>query len=75
MMKSIDDGDKNLPKGILDIIKEDYPEKYPFMITNCPNKNILFSAEEWLDILEKSRKSYQEYIIKQMNWEEEEKSS
>jgi len=53
---------ENSPKGILDIIKEEYPEKYVYMIRYCRNKNQLFSEDEWRDILLKSRKSYEEYL-------------
>lgn len=64
MNKSIVRGKKERPKDILDIIQEDYPEKYPFMVSNCPKKNSFFTSEEWLAILAKSRKSYSDYLIK-----------
>lgn len=58
-----DDSWRNIsPKGILDIIKEDYPEKYLYMLQYCANKKQLFSEEEWSKILFKSRKSYEEYL-------------
>lgn len=57
----------NTPKGILDIIKEEYPEKYPYMVRYCENKSELFSQEEWFNILLKSRKSYEEYLKANLN--------
>ncbi|NLT94747.1 MAG: hypothetical protein GXW85_04310 [Clostridia bacterium] len=50
------------PKSILDVIKEEYPEKYMYMLRYCANKNQLFSEEEWRNILFKSRQSYEEYL-------------
>lgn len=50
------------PKNILEIIQEEYPEKYLYMLRYCANKNQLFSQEEWRNILFKSRKSYEEYL-------------
>lgn len=50
------------PKNILEIIQEEYPEKYMYMLRYCAHKNLLFSEEEWRNILLKSRKSYEEYL-------------
>lgn len=47
------------PRGILDIIETDYPDRY----NNLPeNLEALFSEEEWKDILTKSRLSYKKLI-------------
>jgi hypothetical protein len=51
-----------LPKSILEVIKEEYPEKYYYMLRYCANKGQLFTDEEWRNILVKSRKSYEEYL-------------
>ncbi|MGI6225146.1 MAG: hypothetical protein ACOYJ1_02730 [Peptococcales bacterium] len=59
---------ENSPKGILDIIKEEYPEKYYYMTRYCRNKTDLFSESEWFDILLKSRKSYEEYLKLNFNF-------
>jgi len=45
---------QDFPQGILDVIETDYPT------------TTLFSNEEWLDILTKSRNSYRGHI-QQMN--------
>lgn len=50
---------QEFPKGILDVIERDYPSQYFLMLeedrTLIPS---LFSNEEWIDILTKSRNSY-----------------
>lgn len=47
------------PQGIIDIIQTDYPDRY----FNLPeNLETLFSEEEWIDILTKSRLSYEPLI-------------
>lgn len=52
--------DKDLyPKGILDIIKSDYPERYLHLSEGLES---LFSKEEWMDILTKSRLSYKSLV-------------
>lgn len=54
---------QNFPKGILDVIEMDYPNQYHLMSeedrTLIPS---LFSNEEWIDILTKSRNSYRSHI-------------
>ncbi|WP_298201159.1 hypothetical protein [Desulfosporosinus sp.] len=52
--------DKNLyPLGIIDIIETDYPDRY-FNLSE--NLETLFSREEWVDILTRSRVSYEPLI-------------
>lgn len=52
--------DKDLyPQGIIDVIKIDYPDR----CSDLPeNLETLFSEEEWIDILTKSRLSYKNFI-------------
>lgn len=53
------------PQGILDIIQTYYPERY-FNLSEepetLPSLGRLFSEEEWLDVLSKSRLSYKQWI-------------
>lgn len=49
---------QGFPEGILDVIETDYPSKYFLMLEDGTGKATLFSKEEWLDILTKSRNSY-----------------
>lgn len=53
------------PQGILDIIQTDYPDRYLNLSENPETflaLEALFSEEEWLDILSKSRLSYEQWI-------------
>ena len=50
-----------LPKGILDIIQTDYPDRYVLMSEDHAPLEKLFSAEEWLDILTKARNSFEKH--------------
>lgn len=47
------------PQGILDIIEADYPAKYAVISQGHNRIKRLFSREEWIDILTKSRKSHE----------------
>ena len=58
--------DKDFPKGILDVIETDYPDRYVMMLEDRTRIKTLFSNEEWIDILTKSRNSYR-YHIQRMN--------
>lgn len=52
--------DKDLyPQGIIDIIKADYPDRYSDLSKDLET---LFSEEEWIDILSKSRLSYKKWL-------------
>ncbi|NLI92534.1 MAG: hypothetical protein GX434_10120 [Peptococcaceae bacterium] len=52
--------DKELyPQGILDIIEADYPDRY---VNLSDDLETLFSEEEWIDILTKSRLSHEQLI-------------
>ena len=48
----------DFPEGILDVIEADYPGKYFLMFEDLTHITTLFSNEEWVDILTKSRNSY-----------------
>lgn len=54
--------DKDFPKGILDVIETDYPDRYVMMLEDRTRIKTLFSDEEWIDILTKSRNSYESHI-------------
>ena len=49
-------------EGILDVIETDYPSKYFLMLEDQNEIATLFSNEEWIDILTKSRNSYKSHI-------------
>ncbi|KLU64586.1 MULTISPECIES: hypothetical protein [Desulfosporosinus] len=50
------------PVGILDVIESDYPCQYSLLLDNQSLMATLFSKEEWIDILTKSRNSYKDHI-------------
>lgn len=54
--------DKDFPKGILDVIETDYPDRYVMMLEDRTRIKTLFSNEEWIDILTKSRNSYESLV-------------
>lgn len=54
------------PEGILDVIAADYHRQYFRMLEGRTQITALFSNEEWIDILTKSRNSYR-YQIQQLN--------
>jgi len=56
--------DKGLyPQGVLNIIAMDYPHRYADFTGNTEtNRETLFTEEEWLDILTKSRLSYEQWL-------------
>ncbi|MDR3542545.1 MAG: hypothetical protein P4L69_16525 [Desulfosporosinus sp.] len=49
---------KDFLEGIFDVIETDYPDKYFMMVEDRTWITTLFSNEEWIDILTKSRNSY-----------------
>jgi|GEM_PF-901630 len=53
---------KDFVEGILDVIETDYPDKYFLMLEDRTQITTLFSNEDWIDILTKSRNSYSSYI-------------
>lgn len=53
---------KDFVEGILDVIERDYPDRYLKMFEDRSHLNTLFSNEEWIDILTKSRNSYSSHI-------------
>ena len=60
---------KDFLEGILDVIEIDYSEKYSMMFDDRDQITTLFSNEEWIDILTKSRNSYSDHI-KRINFSE-----
>jgi len=55
------------PKLILDIVEEDYPEKYETIRDKISQIGKLFTNEEWISILTKSRGSYDSYLSRKNN--------
>lgn len=53
---------QDCPEEILEVIKTDYPSKYFLMLEDRTRTTTLFSNEEWIDILTKSRNSYRSHI-------------
>ena len=53
---------QDFPEGILDVIETDYPNKYFLILEDQTQTSTLFSNEEWIDILTKSRNSYSCHI-------------
>ena len=53
---------QDFPEGILDVIESDYPSKYFLILEDRPQLTTLFSNEEWIDVLTKSRNSYRCHI-------------
>ena len=52
----------DFPEGILDVIETDYPSQYLTMLEGRIRLTTLFSHEEWIDILTKSRASYGSHV-------------
>jgi len=57
---------QDYPEGILEVIETDYPSDYFLMLEDRSRITTLFSNEEWIDILTKSRNSYRCHL-QQMN--------
>ncbi|MDP4126046.1 MAG: hypothetical protein Q8912_03785 [Bacillota bacterium] len=53
---------QEFPEGILDVIEADYPSQYFLVLEGRTHIATLFSREEWVDILTKSRNSFQCHI-------------
>ena len=49
-------------EGILDVIETDYPDQYLRILEDHTQIITLFSQEEWIDILTKSRNSYNRHL-------------
>lgn len=49
-------------KGILDVIKDDYTDRYVIISKDFNRIKTLFSEAEWQDILIKSRRSHESKI-------------
>jgi len=52
------------PKLVMDIIEEDYPEKYETLKEKISQLSRMFTQEEWLMILTKSRVSHERFLPK-----------
>lgn len=52
---------QGFPEGILDVIETDYPDRYSLIIEGRTCILPLFTSEEWLDILTKSRNSFRSH--------------
>ena len=50
------------PEGILDVIEKVHPEKYRLILEGKTCTATLFSSEEWMEIVTKSRNSYKNRI-------------
>jgi uncharacterized protein YbbC (DUF1343 family) len=46
-------------KSILDVIQKEYPEKYKLLLKNFSLLFKMFTRDEWLSILTKSRASFE----------------
>ncbi|TGE35577.1 hypothetical protein E4K67_25010 [Desulfosporosinus fructosivorans] len=53
---------QDVPEGILDVIETDYPSEYRLILEDQTRITPLFTNEEWIDILTKSRNSYMSHI-------------
>ncbi|KGK88272.1 hypothetical protein DP73_13340 [Desulfosporosinus sp. HMP52] len=53
---------RDFPEGILDVIEKDYPERYSMIVEGLTSIAVLFSAEEWIEILTKSRNSFRSHM-------------
>lgn len=53
---------QGFPEGILDVIERDYPSQYFLLLEGRTWSANLFSDEQWIDILTKSRSSYDRQI-------------
>lgn len=53
---------QDFPEGILDVIEMDYPSQYFLMLEDRTRIATLFSEDEWIDILTKSRNSYDAHL-------------
>ncbi|TGE31815.1 hypothetical protein [Desulfosporosinus sp. Sb-LF] len=53
---------EDFPEGILDVIETDYPSEYFLLLEDRTQITTLFTKEEWIDILTKSRNSYRCHI-------------
>ncbi len=52
---------QDFPEGIFEVIETDYPCQH-FLMSENRSMQTLFSNEEWIDILTKSRNSYRCHI-------------
>jgi len=53
---------QDFPEGLLDVIETDYPSQHFLISEDRTLLTTLFSDEEWIDILTKSRNSYRCHI-------------
>jgi hypothetical protein len=55
---------QDLPEGILDVIQVDYPNQYYLILEDQNRLTTLFSNDEWIDILTKSRNSFENHLLR-----------
>lgn len=60
--RSLKDNKNFSAKGIIDIIKADYTDRYVIISRDYNRIKTLFSEAEWIDILIKSRRSHESKI-------------
>ncbi|AFM00447.1 MULTISPECIES: hypothetical protein [Desulfitobacterium] len=57
------------PKLMMDIIEEEYPEKYDTLKEKISQLGRMFTQEEWLTILMRSRAEHERFLPKKTNRE------
>lgn len=57
------------PKLLMDIIEEEYPEKYDTLKDKISQLGRMFTQEEWLTILMRSRAEHERFLPKKPDWE------
>ncbi|AGA69168.1 hypothetical protein Desdi_1679 [Desulfitobacterium dichloroeliminans LMG P-21439] len=67
--KNISQVEPEQPKLVMDIIEEDYPEKYDTLKNKISQLGRLFTQDEWLNILMKSRAEHDPFLPKRSDWE------
>lgn len=57
------------PKFLMDIIEEEYPEKYDTLKVKISQLGRMFTQEEWLTILMRSRAEHERFLPKKLGQE------
>jgi hypothetical protein len=63
--------ERDEPKLMMDIIEEDYPEKYDTLKERISQLGRMFTQEEWLTILMKSRAEHERFLPKKFTRDNE----
>lgn len=50
------------PETVLDVIEQDYPEKYGLLRGGLCKLERMFTPEDWLNILTRSRASHEHFL-------------